>query len=226
MRDGIVKWTDKARPDSACTPVAHLPDLQETNTGEAKGHTLLSLAWTWKRLAEELGGHFECQVKKESACRPPDSSARLVAAFCHQILWVKLLWMWERSCVLSCPCSWEPAACGSLTTSIHSLGLPCPHVHLKLFLCALLGLRSELGVLAGRVWLLFCATMSIRSQRGILDVQGALYVLFWEHLDSKVEGLSQSGQSQWWESVADSWRIFIFSLVECSSSLLETTSIK
>lgn len=114
----------------------------------------------------------------------------------------------------------------ALSTSIHSLGLPCPHVHLKLFLCALLGVRSELGVLAGCVWLLFCATMSIRSQRGILDVQGALYVLFWEHLDSKVEGLSQSGQSQWWESVADSWRIFIFSLVECSSSLLEITSIK
>lgn len=34
--------------------------------------------------------------------------------------------------------------------------------------------------------ILLCATMSIRSQHGVLDVQGALYALFWEHLDSKV----------------------------------------
>lgn len=37
---------------------------QTQDAGETKGHTLLSFAWAWKRLGEELGGHFECQVKK------------------------------------------------------------------------------------------------------------------------------------------------------------------
>lgn len=34
--------------------------------------------------------------------------------------------------------------------------------------------------------ILFCDTMSIRSQHGVLNVQGALYVPFWKHLDKKV----------------------------------------